>query len=64
MIKWLKIFINRFKKKDLFEELLEDTRSETNRGEEMYDKEIVDWFWNDNIDDNRNAIFNFKRKGL
>ena len=53
-----------FKKKDLFEELLEDARSETNRGEEMYDKEIVDWFWNDNIDDNRNVIFNFKRKGL
>lgn len=64
MKKWLKIFINKFKKKDLFEELLEDTRSETNRGEEMYDKEIVDWFWNDNIDDNRNVIFNFKRKGL
>lgn len=53
-----------FKKKDLFEELLEDARSETNRGEEMYDKEIVDWFWNDDIDDNRNVIFNFKRKGL
>lgn len=64
MKKWLKIFINKFKKKDLFEELLEDTRSETNRGEEMYDKEIVDWFWNDDIDDNRNVIFNFKRKGL
>lgn len=55
---------NIFKKKDLFEELLEDARSETNRGEEMYDKEIVDWFWNDDIDDNRNVIFNFKRKGL
>lgn len=53
-----------FKKKDLFEELLEDTYNETNRGEEMYDKEIVDWFWNDDIDDNRNVIFNFKRKGL
>ena len=53
-----------FKKKDLFEELIEDTYNETNRGEEMYDKEIVDWFWNDDIDDNRNVIFNFKRKGL
>lgn len=53
-----------FKKKDLFEELLEDTRNEKNRGVELYDKETVDWFWNDNIDDNRNVIFNFKRKGL
>ena len=63
-MKWLKNIINKFKKKDLFEELLEDTSDETNRGEELYDKETVDWFWNDNIDDNRNVIFNFKRKGL
>lgn len=53
-----------FKKKDLFEELIEDTRDEKNRGEELYDKEIVDWFWNDDINDDRNVIFNFKRKGL
>lgn len=63
-MKWLKNIINKFKKKDLFEELLEDTCNERNRGEEMYDKEIVDWFWNDDIDDNRNVIFNFKRKSL
>ena len=63
-MKWLKNIINKFKKKDLFEELLEDTSDETNLGEELYGKETFDWFWNDNIDDNRNVIFNFKRKGL